>query len=138
MRKKDPKYKKQDLINKIVDMSCTGTLQAEILNWLQSEGACKISYCYELLREAKPIINDTLRDIAKDRIEKTLADLEQMMYEAKLAGDKKLALEIYKEINRITGVATQKIDITSAGEKIDSVSVIRLIEIKNNEEDDKA
>lgn len=29
------------------------------------------------------------------------------------------------------------IDITSAGEKIDSVAVIRLIEIKNEEEDDK-
>jgi hypothetical protein len=134
MRKKDPKYKKQDLINRIVDMSCTGTLQVEILNWLQSEGSCKISYCYELLREAKPIINDTLRDIAKDRIEKTLADLEQMMYEAKVAGDKKLALDIYKEINRITGVTTQKVDITSAGERIDSISVIRLIEIKKDDE----
>lgn len=136
MRKKDPKYKKQDLINIIVEKSCGGVLQAEIINWLMTEGECRISYCYDLLREAKPIIQDTLKDISKDRLEKTITDLEQMMYEAKKSGDKKLALEIYKEINKISGMGTQKMDITTGGEKINSISVIRLIEIKNENDKD--
>ena len=98
-RKKDPKYKKIDLINKIVQMSCNGISQPEVIQWLQSEGECQISYTYELLREAKPIILDTLRDISKDRLETTIRELEQMYLDAKLSDDKKLALDIKKEIN---------------------------------------
>ena len=134
-RKKDPKYKKQDLINKAVELSCSGTLQQEIIQWLMNEGQCQIAYCYEILREAKPVIMETLKDISKDRLEKTIADLEKMMAEAKAIGDKKLALEIYKEINKIAGIGTQKIDVTTAGEKINEISVIRLIEIKNKEDE---
>jgi len=135
MRKKDPKYKKQDLINKIVEMSCKGVLQPEIINWLMTEGQCKIAYCYDLLRESKSLINDTLKELSKDRLEKTIADLEHMMWEAKKSGDKKLQLEIYKEINKITGIGTQKVDITTGGKEINSISVIRLIEIKNNDDE---
>jgi hypothetical protein len=135
-RKKDPKYKKQDLINKVAELSCSGTLQQEIIQWLMNEGQCQIAYCYEILREAKPIIMETLKDISKDRLEKTIADLEKMMVEAKAIGDKKLALDIYKEINKISGIGTQKVDITTGGEKINTISVIRLIEIKKEDEDD--
>ena len=135
-RKKDPKYKKQDLINKVAELSCSGTLQQEIIQWLMNEGQCQIAYCYEILREAKPIIMETLKDISKDRLEKTIADLEKMMVEAKAIGDKKLALDIYKEINKIAGIGTQKVDITTGGEKINTISVIRLIEIKKEDEDD--
>ena len=135
-RKKDPKYKKQDLINKAAELSCSGTLQQEIIQWLMNEGECQIAYCYEILREAKPIIMETLKDISKDRLEKTIADLEKMMAEAKAIGDKKLALDIYKEINKIAGIGTQKVDITTGGDKINTISVIRLIEIKKEDEDD--
>jgi hypothetical protein len=136
-RKKDPKYKKIDLINKIVQMSCNGISQPEVIQWLQSEGECQISYTYELLREAKPIILDTLRDISKDRLETTIRELEQMYLDAKLSDDKKLALDIKKEINKIAGLHNQKIDITTGGEKLNQISVIKLIEYKKNEDDDK-
>ena len=76
-RKKEPKYKKIDLITRVVDMSCNGKSQPEILNWLMTEGDCAISFSYEVLREAKPIILDTLRDISKDRLETTIRELEQ-------------------------------------------------------------
>jgi hypothetical protein len=135
-RKKEPTFKKQDLINKIVEMSCSGISQPEIMNWLLSTGGLQISYCYVLLREAKPIILDTLKDISKDRLETTIRELEQMYFDAKLSGDKKLALEIKKEINKISGLHNhkQEMDITTGGEKI---TVIRLVE-KNKEEDDKS
>lgn len=120
MRKKDPKYKKIDLINKIVEMSCSGISQPEILKWLQSDGDCKISYSYELLRESKPIILETLKDISKDRLETTIMELEQMKLEAKGFGDKKLALDIQKEINKISGLYQERIDVTSKDEKLNS------------------
>jgi hypothetical protein len=133
-RKKDPKYKKIDLINKIVQMSCNGISQPEVIQWLQSEGECQISYTYELLREAKPIILDTLKDISKDRLETTIRELEQMYLDAKLSGDKKLALEIKKEINKISGLYHQSIDVTTGGEKLNQISIIKLIEYKKDDD----
>jgi hypothetical protein len=134
-RKLDPKYKKQDLINRIVEMSCSGISQPEILQWLKIEGDCKVSYSYELLREAKPIIIETLKDISKDRLETTIRELEQMKMEAKGTGDKKLALDVQKEINKIAGLHQQKVDITTDGKSIDNISIIKLIEYKSSDED---
>lgn len=128
MRKKNPKYKKIDLINKIVEMSCSGIPQPEILKWLGGEGDCKISYSYDLIREAKPIILDVLKDLSKDRLETTIRELEQMKMDAKEAGDRKLVLEIQKEINKISSLYQEKIDITSGGDKMNIV-----INIKSDE-----
>ena len=66
MRKKDPKYKKIDLINKVVEMICNGTSQYEMIDWLSSEGECGTTYCYDILKEAKQIIIEALKDISKD------------------------------------------------------------------------
>lgn len=128
-RKKDPKYKKIDLINKIVEMTCSGKSQPEVINWLKTEAECQISYIYECLREAKPIIIDTLKDLSKDRLEMTIAELEEMKADAKRAHDKKLVLEIQKEINKIAGLHNQKqeLDITSGGDKITEIKLIEIV-----------
>jgi len=137
MRKKNPKYKKIDLITKVVEMTCNGISQYEMIYWLSTEAECGTTYCYDILKEAKPIIMDALKDISKDRLEATIVELEKMMTEAKGIGDKKLALDIKKEINKIAGLHNQKIDITTGGEKINQISVIKLIEYKKNDSDDK-
>jgi len=137
MRKRNPKYKKIDLITKVVEMTCNGISQYEVIDWLSTEGECGTTYCYDILKEAKPIIMDALKDISKDRLEATIVELEKMMTEAKGIGDKKLALDIKKEINKIAGLHNQKIDITTGGEKINQISVIKLIEYKKNDSDDK-
>jgi hypothetical protein len=135
-RKKEPKYKKIDLVNKIVEMSTSGSSQPDILDWLLNEGGLQISYCYVLLRESKPIILNTLKDIAKDRLEETIVKMERMYQDALLSKDKKLALDIQKEINKISGLHNhkQEMDVTTGGEKI---TIIRLVE-KNKDEDDKS
>jgi hypothetical protein len=137
MRKRNPKYKKIDLITKVVEMTCNGISQHEVIDWLSTEAECGTTYCYDILKEAKPIIMDALKDISKDRLEATIVELEKMMTEAKGIGDKKLALDIKKEINKIAGLHNQKIDITTGGEKINQISVIKLIEYKKNDSDDK-
>jgi hypothetical protein len=135
-RKKEPKYKKIDLISKIVEMSTSGLSQPDILDWLSKEGEVQMSYSYELLRQAKPIILDTLKDLAKDRLEETIVKMERMYQDAINIKDKKLALDIQKEINKIAGLHNhkQEVDVTTGGEKI---TMIRLVE-KNNNEDDKS
>ena len=80
---------------------------------------------------------EALKDISKDRLETTIVEMEKMLIEAKGTGDKKLALDIKKEINKISGLHNQKIDITTGGEKLNQISVIKLIEYKKNDSDDK-
>ena len=135
-RKKEPKYKKIDLINKIVEMSTSGSSQPDILDWLSKEGQVQMSYSYELLRQAKPIILDALKDIAKDRLEETIVKMERMYQDALIIKDKKLALDIQKEINKISGLHKQKIDVPTNGESI-NITTIKLIEIKKENDDDK-
>ena len=135
-RKKEPKYKKIDVISKIVEMSTSGSSQPDILDWLSKEGQVQMSYSYELLRQAKPIILDALKDIAKDRLEETIVKMERMYQDALIIKDKKLALDIQKEINKISGLHNQKIDVTTNGESI-NITTIKLIEIKKENDDDK-
>jgi hypothetical protein len=44
-----------------------------------------------------------------------------------------LAVDIKKEINKISGLHHQKIDVTTNGEKINQISVIKLIEVKKED-----
>lgn len=124
-RKLDPKYKKQDLIKQVVEMFSQGHSQYEILNWLRDEGEIAISYSYEIMREAKPLVVETLKDIAKNRLETTINEMERMKTEAKLQGDRKLAHDIQKEINKISGLYQDRVDITSDGKALDtSIKVV--------------
>lgn len=133
-RKKAPKYKKIDLISKVVDMTTSGVPQPEIKDWLMSEGECKIDYVYQILLAAKPIIMDTLRGIAADRLEETIVKMEKMQQEAIDLKDRKLAVDIQKEINKISGLHQQKIDVTTNGENINQISILKLIEVKKDDE----
>lgn len=121
-RRIEPKLKKPDLIKKVVELYAEGKSQHEIIKWLLTEGGIEIAWCYVILREAKPLVVETLKDIAKSRLEITINELEKMKEEAK--GDKKLILDIQKEINKISGLYADKVDITTGGKELNEVKII--------------
>ncbi len=103
MRKKDPEYKKQDLINMIVDMTLEGTPQEEIKQTIIGYGY-SASYYYEVSKSAKPLIKEALVNIIESKFEETIVEMERQYNLALLEKDRKLALEIRKEINKISGL----------------------------------
>ncbi|MCP4761447.1 MAG: hypothetical protein GY870_06670 [archaeon] len=118
-RKKDAQYKKDDLIKMIVEMMCEGHPQAKIKKYIMSlDGGYSAVYFYELYKEAKPFLKEALSGIAENRLEFTIAEMEKRYDEAIELGDRRLANDIRKEINKISGLHQQKIDITSNGESI--------------------
>ena len=128
-RKTKPTYKKDDLITMIVDKVTSGIPQAKIVADIKSLGY-STTYFYELFREAKPIFQAALQGIAENRLEATITEME-VQYEAALElGDRRLANEIRKEINKISGLHITKTDITTNGDSINNISIIKLIEIK--------
>jgi len=134
-RKKKPTYKKDDLIKMIVEWATSGISSPEIRQKILKLGY-QTSYYYTLYNEAKPIIRETLMDLAKDRLEETISVMEEQYRLSLEEGERRLANDIRKEINRISGLHEQKIDITSKGDKINKIEVIKIIEIKNEDDED--
>lgn len=134
-RKKKPTYKKDDLIKMIVEWATSGISSPEIRQKILKLGY-QTSYYYTLYNEAKPIIRETLMDLAKDRLEETISVMEEQYRLSLEEGERRLANDIRKEINRISGLHEQKIDITSKGDKINQIEVIKIIEVKNEDDED--
>ncbi len=134
-RKKKPTYKKDDLIAMIVEWATSGVSSPEIRQKILKLGY-QTSYYYTLYNEAKPIIRQTLMDLAKDRLEETISVMEEQYRLALVEKERRLANDIRKEINRISGLHEQKIDITSQGDKINQIEVIKIIEVKNEDNED--
>ena len=132
-RKKKPTYKKDDLIKMIVEWVIDGVPQAKIREDILKLGY-QISYFYTLYNEAKPLIRETLIEVSKDRLEETITEMEKQYYEALKEEDRRLANDIRKEINKISGLHQNKVDITSGGDKINNIEVIKIIEIQRDEE----
>lgn len=128
------KFKRQDIVQSIIKMKlekCAS--QMTILNFLKNDLGLGQTNAYDLIGEANKVIVETYKDWNKDMIEKAIADLEEQRESAKLTKEKKLVLEITKEINKIKGLYIERIDHTSKGEKI---TEIKLIHIKNKDDID--
>ncbi len=134
-RKKNAKYKKDDLIKMIVDKVCSGIPQAKIKEDIMGLGYGPV-YFYELYRDAKPIFKEALKGVAENRLEFTIEEMEKRYNEASDDGDKRLANDIRKEINKISGLHQQKVDITSKGDKISNIEIIKITQIKNEEDEE--
>lgn len=115
------KYKKEDVIDAVVKMRIEkGSSTKTILqNFLMGELGYKQAYSYELLQEARKKIKEIYSLTNAELANEALGHLESMFEDAIKAKNIKLALEIRKEISKLTGVyAADRIDITTGGESI--------------------
>jgi hypothetical protein len=128
------KYKKEDIIDAIVKMRIEkgASTKTIIQEFLMSELGYKQSYSYELLQEARVKIVSLYDTQNKQLANEALGHLESMYEDAIKSKNSKLALEIRKEISKLTGLyAAEKVDITSNGKDI---TEIKLIQIKSKED----
>lgn len=110
------KHKRADIIDALVKMRIDKGASSKtiIQDFLMGELGYKQSYAYDLYQQARVKIQQ-LYDSKNEQIaNEQLSRLESLYEDAVKAGEKKLALEINKEINKLTGVyAAEKIEITS-------------------------
>ena len=102
-----------------------------LLIWIQDELGYKKTAAYRFLKKANDRIVEMNKDWAKNAIDKSIKELEQMREEALKGGDKKLALEITKELNKVMGL--DKMEIKHTGEL--KISTIRLTEVKKKDDE---
>ena len=128
------KYKKEDIIDAIVKMRIEkgASTKTIIQEFLMGELGYKQSYSYDLLQEARVKIVSLYDTQNKQLANEALGHLESMYEDAIKSKNSKLALEIRKEISKLTGLyAAAKVDITSGGEPI---TEIKLIQIKSKDD----
>lgn len=109
------KFKREDIIDAIVKMRIDkgASTKSIVEDFLQKELGYKISYAYTLLKEAREKISQIYKSTNENAINEAVGQLE-MLYESALREkNKKLALDIRKEINKLVGLyAAEKVDVT--------------------------
>jgi hypothetical protein len=126
------KYKREDIINSIIKMRIEkgASTKTIVEDFLQGELKYKQSYAYTLLKEAREKISEIYKNDNLSAINEQVGRLESLYEKTIKEGNKKLALDIAKEINKLCGLyAAEKIDITTGG---NTINEIKIIEIKND------
>jgi cysteinyl-tRNA synthetase len=95
-----------------------------ILSFLMTELEYGQTYSYEILKEARQQIQNYYKDLNSASLEEAIGQLEEMAEDAKRKRNYKLAFDIRKELSKIQGHYTEKIQLSGS---IDTtVRVIKL------------
>ncbi len=126
-------YKKEELIKELVRLRLEESYSMNtLLKLIQDKYNYKIAAAYNILREVNNYISNIYKENHKEILERQVASLEEQRELAKKEKNNKLVLEITKEINKIYGLHSEKLDITG---KIETeVKIIKLIKKTNDEE----
>lgn len=109
------KYKKEDIIDAIVKMRIEKGASSKtiIQEFLMNQLGYKISYSYVLYGEARQKIVELYNTQNSELANEALGQLESMLEDAVRQKNMKLALEIRKEMSKLTGLySPEKIDVS--------------------------
>ena len=109
------KYKKEDIIDAIVKMRIEKGASSKtiIQEFLMNQLGYKISYSYVLYGEARQKIVELYNTQNSELANEALGQLESMLEDAVRQKNIKLALEIRKEMSKLTGLySPEKIDVS--------------------------
>lgn len=123
-------YKKEDIIDELVKMRVNDMASNKtMLNHIYSKYGYKQTYAYQLIKAAREKIREIWQQDNSSSLEEAIAQMEEMAEDAKKAKNYKLAFELRKEMSKIQGHYTEKIEVK--GEL-----AIKNIEIKINKPND--
>lgn len=134
---KRTEYKKLDIIDSIVKMRLEKGASSKtiIQDYLKGQLGFGTTYAYELYKIARKKIVELYSTKNEELANEALGQLEFLYEDAILTNNMKLALEIRKEINKLTGIyAAEKMDITSNGNDITEIKLIHVTKKDDNNE----
>ena len=115
-------YDREYLVNKVAYMRMEGKSTYNLIEFLKNDIGMGQTTAYEILREAQQVIVELQTKDIESSFADAVGRLECLYDNTK---DKKLMLEIQKEISKLKGLySAQKIDITSGGDKLEGFKII--------------
>jgi len=113
MEQEGGKYKRDEMIQVLVNKRLKNNLSVNtMVQFIRDTYGYKQSYAYELVQEARVKIAEIYAKWNEKTLEQAIGDLEEQKESARKSGDRKLVLEITKEINKITNLYTERIEHT--------------------------
>lgn len=104
--------KTEDLIDDLVEKYIKeGFSRLDLVAYLMNELGYKTSYAYELIRMANKKIEDVMKETISDKFTMSLTLLQQQYHRAVKNKNDRLALEIVREINKISGLYKENVQL---------------------------
>lgn len=104
------KYKRDDLVQIIVTMRIEKQCSIRtVLGFLMNDLGYAQSYAYELIREAKKYVAEIYKDNNVGSLEEAIAELEEQREVAKLEKNRKLVLDISREIYKLKQLYVERV-----------------------------
>lgn len=92
-----------------------------LVKYLNDVYGIGVTRSYELINEMNTKVGEIYKEIYTDQLKDSIFFLEKLREDAIADDNKKLALEIQKELNKINSLGTQKVDVTTNGESINQI-----------------
>jgi hypothetical protein len=108
------KFKKEDIINEIVNMRTTKGLSTKSIveEFLMGKLGYRTSYSYELMREARDKIVEIYKSQNEHAVNEAVGQLEEMYEILVRQKNYKEALKVRQELNKLMGLySAEKIDV---------------------------
>ena len=119
---KGSKFDREILVDQIANMRIKGAATKTILDFLQTDIGYKQAESYEILREAQLKIKEMYQDANNTAFEEAISRLEKL---SEGTSDKKLKLEIEKELSKLKGLyKPQKVDVTTDGKQLTDINIV--------------
>lgn len=126
MKKIRTNHRTKDTVDAVIKMKVERHMSRySIRNILMTEYGYKDAMSYEIISRAEQQIADLQKDYIKNAYELQISSLEAQLEIAKRDKDKKLILEITKELNKLLGLYTDKVQLD--GKINHSVDIINII-----------
>lgn len=125
---KNSEYKKEDIINAIVEMRLVKCMSIKnVLDFLMNDLGYGQAMAYNYIKMAQDVTVTNYNEVHKVASEEAFGQIENMMQYAMTNKNFKLWFELRKEMNKLQGLyATQKVDVTTNGENINT-TIINII-----------
>ena len=106
------KYQREDIIDELVKMRVNDMASNKtMLNHIYDKYGYKQTYAYQLIKEAREKIREIWAQDNETSLHEAIGQMEQMAEEAKKQKNYKLAFELRKEMSKIQGHYTEKIEV---------------------------
>jgi hypothetical protein len=113
------------LVPRLARMRIEGSSTLTTVRFMMEELGLNRNVAYEVMKDVHQYIGQIALEDSKEAFSNTIHRLEEL-YER---GSEKTKVEVLKEISKLYGLyATQKVDITSGGQ---SIAEIKLIKVEN-------
>jgi len=122
------------VIEEIISLRCKHAYSStSLVQYLKTTYNLQQSRAYELIRDARLQMGEIYEEVNKDSLKDSILFMENLRQDALKSGNKKLALEIQKELNKVNQLYIERQEIKLTG----SIDVKGLFGFEDEKEEDK-